>query len=325
MVRDIPFLEASKRNILKFLNKKSAIILGYHGIYSKGPGFPIFTKMNSHLFEEQISFLAKNYNCISLAELKQQLQKGKISPYSIVITFDDGFANNYSEAFPILKKYNVSATIFVTAGLLDTPIFIWNDQVSAILSATMKTEVQFGSEKMKIRTPFEKKRARFFIVTSLKQRSPLHIKKEIANLQEKLQVSNEFLFNDALMQHCFGILTKEQVKEMHESGLIEIGSHGMTHSIISKLSDKEALWEIEQSKKLLEEIIAHSVTSYAYPNGTLKDFTKFHRKTLAKVGFNCVLTTIVERITVGVDFMQLPRYCVSGEMSISGFKYLLTH
>ena len=86
-----------------------------------------------------------------------------------MLHFDDGFANNYSTAFPILKKYKVAATIFVSAGVLDTPYFIWNVQVLAILAKTIKTIVEFDQNKMSIKTVAEKEKARFFIVSALKK------------------------------------------------------------------------------------------------------------------------------------------------------------
>ena len=140
-----------------------------------------------------------------------------------------------------------------------------------------------------------------------------------------MDVIDNDLYNDVAFQQCFGMLTKVQVKEMHGSGLIEIGSHGMDHFILSRLSNEESIFEINQSKKILEEIIENPVTSYAYPNGTINDFTEFHKRSLSYAGYDAVLTTIHGRVRQNADLLQLHRYCVPGEMDISGFMYFLTH
>ena len=72
-------------------------------------------------------------------------------------------------------------------------------------------------------------------------------------------------------------------------------------------------------------LMRHVLSGYSYPNGTMDDFTTFHKQILADAGYDVVLTTIVDRISSGADLLQLPRYCVPGEMNISGFRYFLTH
>lgn len=78
-------------------------------------------------FEEQIKFLRANYNVISLAELVGNLRNKKLHNHSVVITLDDGYADNLTLAYPILEKYRVPAAVFVTVGYIDSgESFFWD-------------------------------------------------------------------------------------------------------------------------------------------------------------------------------------------------------
>jgi peptidoglycan/xylan/chitin deacetylase (PgdA/CDA1 family) len=92
---------------------KGAVVLMYHSV---GEDNSFFTVKSSE-FEKQIEYLKKNsFNVISLGQLEKYLKIKKIPPKTIVITFDDGYENNYTEAFPIIKKYKIPITIFLSTG-----------------------------------------------------------------------------------------------------------------------------------------------------------------------------------------------------------------
>jgi peptidoglycan/xylan/chitin deacetylase (PgdA/CDA1 family) len=314
-----------KYDVKKWRHRNSPLILCYHGICEQRKGLPLFTKISTDLFDAQIQFLVENFNCISLKKLKENIKKNRVEPHSIILTFDDGFANNYSVAVPTLKKYNVDATVFVSSGLLDTPNFIWNDLIPIMLEKTSRLKLIYKGKGIPIKILQEKEYARNVIISDLKLKNKKDIQDVIDDLKKQLDINDEVLFGDSELHACYGMLSRKQVKEMHLSGLIEIGSHGMNHYILSRLSEEEAWFEVAASKKLLEKIIGEKVTSYAYPNGTVNDFSEVHRTLLVKAGYDTALTTIAARVPQKADLLQLPRYCVPGNIDIFGFKYLLTY
>ena len=96
------------------------------------PGIIVSVKM----FDEQMKYLSENYNVISLEHLVDSLKNNLPFPKKgVVITFDDGWKDNYSSAFPILKKYNLAATIFLTSGYIGTNKTFWPEQVISILKS----------------------------------------------------------------------------------------------------------------------------------------------------------------------------------------------
>jgi len=134
-----------KKNIKDFLGlikylipfRKGVSILMYHSIDNNN----VFFTVKPEIFEKQIKYLKdNNYNVISLAELVKILELNNDLPKkTIVLTFDDGFEDNYLNVWPVLKKYNFPATIFLATGLVGQEI---NNVQSIPLKALGWQEIQ---------------------------------------------------------------------------------------------------------------------------------------------------------------------------------------
>lgn len=320
------FLCAVKCQINKILNKNYPIILGYHSIHNDELPFPIWTHLRSTQFEEHLKFLSNSFRCISLSTLSEHIQRGKFEPYSVVVTFDDGYRNNYTNAFPLLMKYKIPATIFITTNLTDTDQFIWSDKIAAVLTVTEAETVSADGTRLPISTAEEKALAYRHIVNNLKKHTPRRIVEHINVLMNRLNVSEADLKSPHL-QSCFGHLTWGEIKTMLASGLIEIGSHGKSHSILSRLSPFEARNEIVQSQAVLDANLGNfgPVKFFAYPNGEPTDYTHNTHKTLKTAGFQAVLTTSPKRICKSSDRYELPRICIGNQCDLNAFRYIMSH
>ncbi|ACM21296.1 polysaccharide deacetylase domain protein [Geotalea daltonii FRC-32] len=318
LIRNIKF------NIKKSLVEMKPIILTYHSIHSGNLPFPIWTQLDYLYFEQHLQFLSSNFNCISLESLQKQIQNGNFEPYSVVVTFDDGYHNNFFNAYPLLLKYKIPATIFVTAGFVDKDEYIWSDKIAAILSLLDNVAIDLNDVTVKIESVKDKAVAYRMIVNRFKALHPDEIKTSISNLMEYFGVSEENL-KTPLLKSCFGHLDWDEIIIMRDSGLIEIGSHGMSHSILARLSDKEAKAEIFQSKNTIETKLARfgPVKFFAYPNGGENDFTRAHRNLLIESNYQGVLTTRINRVDQGSDCFELPRVCIGDECSVNYLRYLM--
>ena len=111
-------------------------IIMYHHIGNKKDGF-LLNRTNTIDFEKQLIFLKKKYEIINFERLIQAFKENKTLPKrTAIITFDDGYKNNYTEAFPLLKKYNIPATIFLTTGHIETDNTFWWDKIGYVLCNT---------------------------------------------------------------------------------------------------------------------------------------------------------------------------------------------
>jgi peptidoglycan/xylan/chitin deacetylase (PgdA/CDA1 family) len=117
--------------------QRGAIILCYHRIADL-PQSPRRLWVSPHRFAEQLEVLTRNFVPLSLAELIKRLQEGKVPEKSVVITFDDGYADNFWNARPLLERFGVPATVFVTTGLVGTEReFYWDELEWLLLRETV--------------------------------------------------------------------------------------------------------------------------------------------------------------------------------------------
>ncbi|MFC1981444.1 polysaccharide deacetylase family protein [Chloroflexota bacterium] len=304
--------------LLRALKKSQVAILMYHrvGTHQEYGITPVITPQD---FEKQIAYLCQRFEIMRLYELVHCVQKkGGLSKKAVVITFDDGYKDNYIYAYPILKRYNVPATIFLTTGHIGTGNPFWWDKIAYIIKhatqATLKVDelgvYHLGSSGSRLKAISE-------IVGGLKKLP--QEKKEL--LIEKLMTKVGVQLPANLGEDY--ILSWDDAREM-SGGSIAFGAHSVTHPILTKLSLRQAEHEIFQSKKDIEEKLNLTVTAFSYPNGKFGDFNGEIRRILRKSGFTCAVTAIPGMIVPGIDVYELPRIMISRQVNFSIFKAYLS-
>ena len=284
----------------RILAKQRIFILLYHKIDYKAPPF-FGVAVRPDVFEKQICFLKKYYNIVDLADLNQLEQLDRTSPSDlIVITFDDGYRNNHRHAFPILKKYNVPATIFLATDYISNNQLLWHDKLSWILytaaavPADRKRLIRSGLS-MGIISNVE----RFFVFDSSDRINALRV---LAAIFKGFMAEEREDTLDRLAKACRintwpgnedrPMLSWEEVREMSKHG-ISFRSHTMSHPVLSDIAVEEARREIGESKRIIEEQIQKPVTTFAYPYGKKEDYTDEVTKILIDEGFEYACTTTV--------------------------------
>lgn len=263
-------------NIRRKISKSQVNILVYHRI---GPMTDKWSNDSLHpkLFEEQIDYLSKNFGIISLNNLCEMITKGTIPKKAVVITFDDGYKDNYEIAFPILKEYNVSATIFLATGAIEQKKLFWWDLVNYALFHTDIESIEIEDiGTYKLSSDEEKTKAGLNIQEKLKK----------MDNNKKSYLINELLnLTDVHIPEKLGkkyVLSWKEIKKMNKNG-IEFGAHTVNHPILTNVSHDEAKWEIINSKNSIEENLGTDIKLFAYPNGDFNDEISALVKSL---GFN---------------------------------------
>ena len=276
-------------------------IIPYHMIVDELNGF--YPETSTSDFEKQIVHLAKNYKIISLDEIVHRIKNRRPIRRCVAITFDDGFRDNYEIAYPILRKYNVPATIFLTTGYIDSGTAPWFIKLRYIFMQTAKTHFHLSHKGAIISHPMhtkdEKLAASDRAMAYLKncpdeERLPL-----LDRLCEKLGVSTFEGLNDLM-------LTWNQIKEMAGHS-ISFGAHTVNHPILSRTSMEIAEREIQESKKTIEEKIGRPVTSFAYPFGKKSQYNADIFPILQNCGFECAVTTNVATNIYDTNLYELNR------------------
>jgi peptidoglycan/xylan/chitin deacetylase (PgdA/CDA1 family) len=210
---------------------------------------------------------------------------------SLAITFDDGYLDNYTLAYPVLKKHGVPATIYLTTGLIGTPDKIWTEQIGRAFLETKKDYFDFptilGDEPIPIKTKEEKEQAYSKVSKALKLRPDEERRELIQKLFEKLEV------NEKSGRHFGGrmMLNWDEVQEMRRDGMT-IGSHSHSHPILTRMSIQKAKDEILDSKKIVEKNIDMEVKHFSFPNGREEDFSEELRDYCREIGFESICSVI---------------------------------
>lgn len=278
--------------------------------------------MSRERFEQHMSLLASNYNCVSLTTLLEQQASGNIAPRTVCVTFDDGFRNNCTVALPILKKYRVPATVFVAVGYVGRDQLIWADQLAGVIAVQRgKSTVRFNGESYPVSTPDECAKTYRSLAAGFKKLHPYLIDSELLRLVSENNIDISAL-QDAPWFDEFRIADWQHLREMRSSELVEIGSHTINHTIVSRLTRDEARLEISECKKILTANIDAS-PYFAYPNGGAGDFSNEHRELAMGAGYRAVVTAIAGTFTKHSDPFQIYRIGVSANTLAPDLDYTL--
>jgi len=240
-------------------------------------------------FEQEIRFLKSNYRVIGMDEFADTINGSKGGSWpSVVITFDDGYLDNYTLAFPILKKYQVPAVIYVATGLIGTNGMTWPDQIEHVLLNTdlntFSLPSLWGEEQLSIQTTAQKERVNVRIAQALKEVPDAERKSILKELFAVLGV-------DPSAASERKMLNWDEIREMAAHG-IEFGAHSHTHPILSRVPLEESKRDILLSKSILEKQLGKPVRHFAYPNGREEDFTEELRSYCREIGFDTVSTVL---------------------------------
>lgn len=300
--------------IIRYFNRKlyhnPIKILYTHRIISNDDEFFPLLKARGYLtienFKKRIEYLCKYYKFISLKESLEYVKKGESPANCIVLTFDDGYKCVYKKALPILKKYKIPATVFVSTGSIGDKSMLWHDQLLYIIGKTEVNEfsLPFISEKTyKVNTDADKKEVFCELGRHLKRIEFSEMEQKLEVIKAKLKVSKEELGNNELM------LTWDEIKEMKDAGLISFGAHTVYHPVLTQISIEKARYEIREAKRIMEEKLGVAVEHFAYPNG---DYNTKIENIVKSSGYTCACTTMDEKGNAGFNPFALGR---------SGFTY----
>lgn len=250
-------------------------------------------------FDWQMALVRKHFNPLPLDEAAHRLRERSLPPRAVCVTFDDGYSDNEALALPVLKKYAIPATVFVSTGFLNGGR-MFNDTVIESIRQCSDDSLNLadiGLEHYSVRSVSERIAAIEAILTAIKHRDPA----ERTRLVAAIEARATHLPDDLMM-------TDTQVRNL-EAGGVSVGAHTVNHPILQSVSDSVASDEIRQSKTKLEALLQRPVDSFAYPNGRPgADYSLQHRDIVRDLGFSVAVSTHWGVGTPESDVFQLPRF-----------------
>ncbi|MGI5862712.1 MAG: polysaccharide deacetylase family protein [Myxococcales bacterium] len=276
---------------------KRAFVITYHKVERRPAGPFGSPALDVATFAEHIDFLAHNYELVPLAVLIDGLRTGRAPDRAVALTFDDGYRNNLVLAYPVLRKHHAPATIFVTAGLVGTRSWMWASELCEVA-------LRFGLREL-----------------GAAAGDPLFAALMEADLPEALRVEAgiEYLLRigqgrrRALIERVRAryavepddenaFLSWDEVRALHAAG-IEIGSHTLTHPVLTDLAEEEVERELLGSREAIAEHIGSRPRLFCYPHGTFSERVK----QLTGRYYGAAVSTIPGENTPATDPLEIRR------------------
>ena len=255
------------RAFLTSTRPRRFLVLCYHRV--NDDAHPFFTGTPVALFRKQMEALRRHFTVLPLTELGERARLRDLPRNGVAVTFDDGYRDNYTNAFPVLRDVGLPATVFLTTDALDRNSLLWHDRVFDGFHRTRKAEA----------------RASFAtVLTRLRRSSPEERDLRIDSLLEDLAI-------EPGVPSGWEKLTWQQVREMASHG-ISFGAHTLDHPILTLVSEGEARRQIRESKKRIEAELGSPVTMFAYPNGGASDFDRSTQRIVEEEGLSLAVTTV---------------------------------
>lgn len=288
------------------------LVLNYHRVGNPGdaPFDHQLWSASAEDFDRQIGFLAKNFDVIGLADLEHALSQPR--GQFVMLTFDDGYRDNYSMAFPILKSHDVSATFFIATGFIDRPrVPLW-DEIAWMLHTTQ----------------LETLPANEWLPTSVSlaaegSRRLLAVYKSLATVLTEPYL--DFLADALGTGRCPDALASDQwmtwdmLREMQAGGMT-FGGHTVHHPILANATADQQDWEVGECQRRLCDELGQPIDAFSYPNGKPADFNEFSRAALRRHGYRWAFSFCGGYCQSGhSDRFDLPRIGVEADIDLALF------
>ncbi len=288
----------------------------YHRILLKANPLHNFGT-NEIVFDAEMAALAEVFSVLPLAEAVELMRAGALPARAVAITFDDGYRDNVELALPILQRHRLTATFFISTGLLDGGI-MFHDAVAEAIQRCNAESVDLswlGLGILPLNAPQLRGAAIGRIAAQIKPVASCRRREMTQRLAEQLGVE---LPNNLMMN-------SDHVRQLALAGM-DVGGHTRDHPILTSISDEAVREQITSNKRDLESLSDRRVHLFAYPNGKPdQDYATRHTGIVRDCGYEAAVTTAFGSGGIETDLMQIPRIA-PWEMSTRAFVMrLLVH
>lgn len=255
--------------------RRKAVVLLYHRVLPGGtdscshPGIVVTPRT----FDMHLAFLTRHFCPLSQAEFQQELAASSFRRRACLVTFDDGWHDNFEHAHPLLQKHSVPAIFFVATRYIGTNDTFWQERLTRLLSLAAAHDpiadsilTDIGMDKHSRTCAKGSRQTARKVVTSCKSQSQTAAFDLICRLESALDG-----IPGCRAHGADRFMSWDQVQWMSQIGLVTIGSHAHSHTRLTLLGYRSALDELKQSRRELEAHAIPTPAACAYPNGDVND------------------------------------------------------
>lgn len=300
---------------------RGMLILNYHRI-----GIGAHSLLDRNLwsatpeeFEHQVREVSRNFDVIGLEDLDHVTQRRR-GRY-VLITFDDGYLDNYTDAFPILKTYSAKAVFFITTGFLDVPRIPWWDEIAWMVRKSPLRELPANPWTL-TPVPYDEPTRETAIGRLLK----VYKRLEGSETTRYLEFLADALKSGHAPPHVAHELwmTWAMIREMRQAGM-SIGGHTVNHPILANLTPEAQDYEIGFCRQRLERELREAPTAFSYPVGGRTSFNHHTRAALERHGIRWGFTYLGGHARCPItDRYAIPRTAIESDLRRPAFQAMLT-
>lgn len=264
-----------------FRSKPGILILNYHRIGERSES--VFDRelfsATADDFDRQLKYLKQHFEILS-GDALQSLVRSKdcIKRMHVALTFDDGYLDNYTQAFPILRANDCTATFFLIAQYVGSALIPWWDEIAFLIRNTKKQHLRLEFP-VPITIPLEGDREGAIRAALRHYKRPDNV--HCDDLMDQLRREANCPLPDVHRR----FLNWSEAREMRDAGMT-IGSHTQTHPILGQITPARQEWELRQSKQIIEENLGSKIDTLAYPVGTRNGFDAATENLARSLGYS---------------------------------------
>jgi peptidoglycan/xylan/chitin deacetylase (PgdA/CDA1 family) len=285
----------------------------YHGVTDEQTTIPDWCQVRVERFRQQMEFLSQEYHVLRLGEVIRRLSNGAPLPErTACLTFDDAFQSVYSNAWPVLLRYQLPSTVFVVTSLPDSRLPPWPGRVLYALSNTRLSSICFGGMEWQLSAGRRGGAVYGQLVDRIKTLPGEERERKVEDLVTALGEGAAVDFS----QSPRATLGWNEIQELAGAGLMCFESHTHTHASLSNCTADEGRQELKISRDILRERLRIE-DLFCYPFG---DYTHATIKIMAELGYRCGLTTMLGLNRPSPDVYTLRRVGVGHGMTAAMFE-----
>lgn len=260
---------------------------------------------DARMFDRILGWIGSQFRVLDPLVACDRLYEGTLPSRPAIITFDDGYRDNFTVALPLLQRHRMQAAFFVSTAFLDGGM-MFNDRVIETVRRAGGGSIRFVGQEgspvsLPLRNDADRRKAIDTILRAVKHLPPDTREERVVQLEREAGIARHGVASTMMMD-------AGQVMALHRSGM-RIGGHTRTHPILASLSDDAARSEIDGGLADLAGISGERVSIFAYPNGRHGiDYDSRHVRMLEQSEIRYAFTTHSGAATRDRSRLELPRF-----------------
>ena len=274
---------------LKIFSRSKYVVFLYHRILP----YHIEDLSNNYLhiddFEKQINFIRNNFEICDSSNVNNLKETNH---FKAIISFDDGYKDNYKYALPILDNLKVNSIFFIPTHYIDNETILWDRYLSLLVNFANRESREFCIYNKKKEIIFQKKINEtisknnfWFLINYFKFRNIEEINANLQNIKHQIKFNYSYDENDFCM-------SSNQIKDISQNKFFNIGSHSHYHLSFKNYDYDNIIQELSLSKRILENITLQNCCNFAFPFGSKQDFNFHQFPIIKKLGLNNIFLNI---------------------------------